>query len=234
MQASVRYWAILAAAGKGTRMGIDIPKQYCVLRERTVIEHTLATLLACALIEKIVVVLNRDDTQWQKLASAAHTKILTTLGGEQRTQSILNGLIALNGIAKPHDWVLVHDAARPCLSSSDLQKLIDTLEDHPVGGLLGARVRDTLKRSDANNDIIATVDRQDLWHALTPQMFRYGLLQEALQKVASDATITDDAAAIERLGKKPLMVEGRVDNIKITRYDDLALAENYLLLQGEQ
>jgi 2-C-methyl-D-erythritol 4-phosphate cytidylyltransferase len=228
MPEKINYWAIVPAAGRGARMGFSKPKQYFELHGQTIIDHTIEKLLSVALLKKIVVVLSADDQHWPATRFANHSKIMTTVGGEERVHSSLNGLLALNDVAKPEDWVLVHDAARPCVQRSDLEKLIDTLRDHPVGGLLGSRVRDTMKRTCTENKIIETVDRQELWHALTPQMFRYGLLLEALKKAVGHSAITDDASAIELLNKKPVMVEGRRDNIKITCQEDLALAAMYL------
>jgi 2-C-methyl-D-erythritol 4-phosphate cytidylyltransferase len=146
---------------------------------------------------------------------------------------VLNALDALAGQASPDDWVLVHDAARPCLRLGDLERLIGELELDPVGGLLGVAVRDTMKRADGAARVIATVDRSDLWHAYTPQMFRLGVVAAALREaIASGALVTDEAAAMERLGHRPRLVEGHGDNIKITRPEDLPLARFHLEQQG--
>jgi 2-C-methyl-D-erythritol 4-phosphate cytidylyltransferase len=146
---------------------------------------------------------------------------------------VLNGLNALSDSAQADDWVLVHDAARPCVRQQDLRLLIDTLEDHTVGGLLGTPVHDTMKKTDVQGVIIETLERNFLWHACTPQMFRYGLLRAALIKALEDGyEVTDEASAMEHAGYRPLMVEGHADNIKITRPEDLPLAEYFLQQQG--
>jgi 2-C-methyl-D-erythritol 4-phosphate cytidylyltransferase len=150
-------------------------------------------------------------------------------GGAERGQSVRNGLEALREWAGPDDWVLVHDAVRPCLCTEDLDRLLAELDDDPVGGLLAVPVRDTLKQADATGRVATTVDRAQLWHALTPQMFRLGLLCDALQSaLARGLRVTDEAAAMEAAGFSPRLVEGRADNVKITRPEDLALAEFYL------
>jgi len=154
-------------------------------------------------------------------------------GGKERCHSVLNGLNALSDSALTDDWVLVHDAARPCVRQQDLRLLIDTLADHAVGGLLGRPVHDTIKKTDARGVVTGTVERDCLWHAYTPQMFRYGLLRAALTKALEDGyEVTDEASAMEHAGHRPLMVEGHADNIKITRPEDLPLAEYYLQQQG--
>ncbi|HET8707125.1 MAG TPA: 2-C-methyl-D-erythritol 4-phosphate cytidylyltransferase [Pseudomonadales bacterium] len=229
---TVRYWCILPAAGKGTRMGVDRPKQYLSLLNKTVIEHTLERLLSVSQIEKIVVALSPEDQAFETLAIATHPRILLTTGGKERCHSVLNGLTALTSQAQANDWVLVHDAARPCVRKSDIEKLMQQLQTHAVGGILGYPVRDTMKRTGKDNAIIDTVDRDGLWHALTPQMFRYALLKEALDEAISGSKlVTDEASAIELSGAHPVMVEGAQDNIKITRPDDLRLAELFLTEQ---
>jgi 2-C-methyl-D-erythritol 4-phosphate cytidylyltransferase len=223
------HYAIISAAGVGMRMGSGQPKQYLKIAGKTIIEHAIVPFLSSPQIKKIVVVLNPTDNTWKTLPIAHHEKIITTQGGEQRSHSVLNGLHALKTIATSNDWILVHDAVRPCLAMEDLDKLMQSLASHAVGGLLGVQVRDTLKRVDRNNQITATISRDNLWHALTPQMFRYEKLLHALQAaIASKQLITDDAAAIELIGERPLMIEGRRDNIKITYPDDLLLAEKIL------
>ena len=222
-------WAVVPAAGIGNRMGAAMPKQYLPLAGRTVIEHSLGTLLNHPRIGGVVVVIGGTDTRWDTLRLAARKPLLRATGGEERCQSVLNGLQSLQTHARPNDWVLVHDAARPCLRTADLDRLIDTLTDDPVGGLLAMPVRDTMKRADGAGRISATVERSGLWHAQTPQMFRLGLLLEALRAVLQrHLFVTDEAAAVEALGLAPRVVEGHADNIKITHPEDLALAEFYL------
>lgn len=229
----IRYWAVVPAAGIGLRMGSDIPKQYLSLHGCRVIEHSLYTLLSNSRIDGVYLALASDDTWWGDSPAAADPRIVRVDGGSERCHSVLNALERLQESAASEDWVLVHDAARPCLRPEDLDLLIDSLTDHPVGGLLGVPVRDTMKRTDAAATITDTVSRDGLWHAYTPQMFRLGTLYQALQAaVAKGLTVTDDASAIELAGMHPQMIEGHDDNIKITRPEDLALADFYLRQQG--
>jgi 2-C-methyl-D-erythritol 4-phosphate cytidylyltransferase len=225
----MKLWMIVPAAGCGTRMHSDVPKQYLSLNHKTILEHTLLCLLSYLRFEKIVVVLAEGDRYWPNLNFQNNPKILLTIGGGERSHSVLNGLNKLAGIADKMDWVLVHDAARPCLQHSDIDKLVNTLREHPIGGLLGAPLRDTVKQVDQNNQITATLDRKIIWQAFTPQMFRYGLLCTALQNaISTNQYVTDEAAAIELMGEVPVLVEGRRDNIKITEPGDLALAGFHL------
>lgn len=225
----MRYWAVVPAGGVGRRMGAALPKQYLPLAGFSIIVHALHTLLQHPRISGAVVVTGVGDIWWERIRLAPEKPLLQATGGEERCHSVLNGLQALAAWAAPDDWVLVHDAARPCLLAADLDRLMTTLQDDPVGGLLAVPVRDTLKRADPEGRVCATVDRADLWHALTPQMFRFNLLRDALQDaLARNLLVTDDAAAMEAAGWAPRLVEGRADNIKITRPEDLALAEFYL------
>lgn len=226
-----RYWAMVPAAGAGKRMGSAVPKQYLSLAGRPVIAHTLASLLDHPRIDGVAVAIGAGDEWWPTVAAElnAAKPLRVVTGGAERCHSVLNGLEALSEPAQPEDWVLVHDAARPCLTGGDLDRLIDTLADDPVGGLLAVPVRDTLKQADDAGRVAATVDRSRLWHALTPQMFRLGMLHEALSAaLARGLLVTDEAAAMEVAGFAPRLVEGRADNLKITRPEDLALAEFYL------
>lgn len=228
MATQQRYWAVVPAAGVGKRMGADRPKQYLPLAGKTVIEHTLERLLAAAAWQGIAVSIGEEDPYWPELPVAGHPQIQRARGGRERADSVLNGLEHIHDRARDEDWVLVHDAARPCLTAEDVQKLIATLQDEPVGGILALPVSDTLKRVE-NGAIVATVDRSAIWRALTPQMFRYGLLRHALlDAAAKGAAVTDEASALELLGHRPAIVEGRPDNLKITRPEDLDLAEFYL------
>jgi 2-C-methyl-D-erythritol 4-phosphate cytidylyltransferase len=214
-------------------MGSATPKQYLVLDGRAVIDHALDLFVASAQIQGVVVALDPSDRLWEATHYADHPKVVRADGGAERCHSVLNALERLSARADPRDWVLVHDAARPCLRSDDLARLIETLLTDAVGGLLGIPVRDTMKRVQAQDRIDATVDRAALWHAFTPQMFRLGDLRAALRDaLAADALVTDEAAAMERMGWSPRVVEGHADNIKITRADDLALARFYLHQQG--
>jgi 2-C-methyl-D-erythritol 4-phosphate cytidylyltransferase len=224
------YWAVVPAAGSGTRMGAARPKQYLELDGRTVLEHTLDALLACRLLAGVVVVVARDDARWP--AIAAHYReqsLLTAHGGAERSLSVLNGLRRLAGQALPTDRVLVHDAARPCLDAHDVIRLVGAVGDDDNGGLLGVPVADTMKRVDDALRITGTVDRNGLWHALTPQLFRLDLLEAALAgAIEAGYTVTDEASAMEHAGYRPRMVQGSRDNIKITLPADLALAAFHL------
>jgi 2-C-methyl-D-erythritol 4-phosphate cytidylyltransferase len=227
--AESRYWAVVPAAGVGRRMGGDIPKQYRVLADRRVIDHSLARLLRHPLINTVYVALSAEDPLWNTCEHARDPRVVRVVGGEERCHSVLNALRALTERGAPDDWVLVHDAARPCLAEQDLDRLIERLAHHPVGGLLGIPVTDTIKEVDTLGQVSATRPRDRLWRAFTPQMFRLGLLIEALERVmASGGQVTDEASALEAMGYQPLMVEGLASNIKITRPEDLALAEFYL------
>jgi 2-C-methyl-D-erythritol 4-phosphate cytidylyltransferase len=226
-------WAVLPAAGVGRRMGSRVPKQYMDLAGRAVIDHALDLFVVDTRIQGIVVALDPADGYWGSTAYADHPKVTRADGGAERCHSVLNALDALGARARAEDWVLVHDAARPCLRPADLDLLIETLLDDEVGGLLGIPVRDTMKRAEAMDRVGATVDRAALWHAFTPQMFRLGRLHAALSDaLAADHMVTDDASAMERAGQAPRLVEGHADNIKITRAEDLPLARFYLQQQG--
>ncbi|HEC16333.1 MAG TPA: 2-C-methyl-D-erythritol 4-phosphate cytidylyltransferase [Sedimenticola sp.] len=229
MNRTHHYWALVPAAGVGRRMGADIPKQYLPLHGRPVIEHTLERLLGHPRIRRVLVALSPDDRWWPDTACANHPDVVRVEGGAQRCDSVLNALRHLSEFAPDHDWVLVHDAARPCLRTGDLDRLIGRLADHPVGGLLGMPVRDTMKRADKSGRIVETVCREGLWHAFTPQMFRLGPLRAALSDALERGKrVTDEATAMELAGHSPLLVEGAPDNIKITRPEDLPLAGFYL------
>lgn len=226
------HWAIIPAAGVGRRMGGDVPKQYLQLAGRPVIEHTIERILLHPRIDGVYVALGEQDGWWPDTEFARHPDLVRVAGGAERCHSVLNALDALAQRARPDDWVLVHDAARPCVRRADITRLVDAVLDHPVGGLLGMPVRDTMKRTDAAGTIVATVEREHLWHAFTPQMFRVGMLREALAgALAAGVLVTDEASAMEWAGHRPLMVAGAADNLKITRPDDLALAEFHLRAQ---
>jgi 2-C-methyl-D-erythritol 4-phosphate cytidylyltransferase len=228
-----RYWAVVPAAGVGRRMGSAIPKQYLQLNGRPVIEHTLETLLACPRIDGIYLSISPEDEWWGDVTLGGQQKIHLADGGAERCHSVHNALRLLQQTAASEDWVLVHDAARPCLRLEDLNHLIDSVMDHPVGGLLGVPVHDTMKRVEAGDSVSQTVSRDGLWHAQTPQMFRLGALCQALeQAIANGYTVTDDASAMELTGANPRMIEGHDDNIKITRPEDISLAAFYLEQQG--
>lgn len=222
------FFAIVPAAGIGTRMQADKPKQYLPLLGKSVLEHTLQQLADYPRIKKVVVIINPNDFYWETLKFSFKDKILLATGGNLRIFSVLNGLLKLQNIAKTGDWILVHDAVRPCIQHADIDKLITNLQDHAVGGLLATPVKDTLKHIDANG-MLKTIDRHNLWQALTPQMFRYGKLLEAIKNaIDQQKMVTDDASALELIGEVPKLIEGRADNIKITYPEDLVLAEKIL------
>lgn len=234
-------WCLLPAAGIGQRMGSELPKQYLPLAGQTLLEVTLSRLYLAFPEAILVLPLHAEDLWWPAaelrfLKRYPNAKLLTCLGGKERADSVLNGLNALAAFAKPNDWVLVHDVARPCVTQQDLHQLYACLKDHPVGGLLAAPVADTMKRGKRGseaNEVSATVDRNQLWHALTPQMFRFNKLHSALSEgLAQGLNLTDESSALEAAGFKPLLIAGRRDNIKITHPEDLPFAE--LLLTHQQ
>jgi len=227
-------WVVVPAAGVGKRMGAAIPKQYLPLAGRTVIEHTLERVLLHPGLDGVYLALGEEDQWWADTEYADHPDLVRVPGGAERCFSVLNALEAMQGRTQPHDWVLVHDAARPCLRRRDVDHLISMVESHEAGGLLGVPVRDTMKRTSDTDEVTETVDRNNLWHAYTPQMFRYEKLLKAMKgAIAAGYLVTDEASAIEWAGERPLMVEGHPDNIKITRPEDLPLAEFYLSQQAD-
>ena len=218
------YWIVVPAAGIGARMQSACPKQYLPLAGKTVLENTLERLLSLSNIAGIYLVLSDGDAYWQDLPLAHSDRIQLIPGGAERCDSVLNALKYLQNIASPNDWILVHDAARPCIHPGSILDLINQVKNHPVGGILGVPVSDTLKQV-ADSVIESTSDRRFLWQAQTPQMFRLGLLLNCLQQaLAEGKVITDESSALEIYGYRPLMIQGRSDNIKITRPEDLAIA----------
>lgn len=222
-------WFIVPAAGIGQRMDADCPKQYLPLADTTIVEQTLNTLLSLQSLAGIVVAIHADDQFWPQSALSTHEKIHTVIGGNDRSDSVLAALQSLRGKVVDSDWVLVHDAARPCVDPNNIQQLIDDLVDHQVGGILGVPSNDTLKKVNQQCAIEETLNRDVIWQAQTPQMFRYGILCESLLRGMNEqCSITDEASAVEKLGYSVKMVLGRHDNIKITQADDLCLAEAIL------
>ena len=214
--------AVVAAAGVGARMQADKPKQYLTLLGKTLLEHTLDVLLAYPAISKIILVVSKDDPYIAGLT--LDEKIYLVEGGNTRAESVLNGLKAIDD---ENSWVLVHDAARPCLQHADMDKLLAIHDDH--GAILAILAVDTIKRADNQQRIIATEDRSQLWQAQTPQFFRATLLKKSLETALQQGVeITDEASAMEHAGFRPHLVAGRSDNLKVTRPEDLALAEFYL------
>ncbi|MDG9929492.1 MULTISPECIES: 2-C-methyl-D-erythritol 4-phosphate cytidylyltransferase [unclassified Pseudomonas] len=217
------FWVVIPAAGIGSRMRADRPKQYLALAGRTILEHTLHCFLDHPRLRGLVLSLAADDPWWPTLSCADDPRIQRAEGGAERADSVLAGLLQLIELgAQPDDWVLVHDAARPNLARSDLDLLLQELADDPVGGLLAVPARDTLKRAGADGRVAETVDRSLIWQAYTPQMFRLAALHRALaDALVADVAVTDEASALEWAGLAPKLVEGRADNLKITRPEDL-------------
>lgn len=228
-------WAVVPAAGIGRRMQSSLPKQYLKLNEQVILAHTINRLLSFDCISGLVISLQPDDTEWQKL-SFNHTKpVIRAAGGSERCDSVLNALQVLaqqEGFNCEQDWVMVHDAVRPCVCESDISHLVAQVKTEH-GGLLALPVRDTMKRQHADlASVSATVEREGLWHALTPQYFPWKILYAALHDaLKNNLSITDESSAMEFAGYSPLLVTGREDNIKITRPADLELAKLYLSRQ---
>ena len=223
-----KFFALIPAAGSGTRMGNELPKQYLALNSRPMIYHAIDTLCQNQRIAGVFVILAPSDSEWHKYDWSEFSEKLVVLscGGLTRADSVLNGLTAAKqkDLVDTDDWILVHDAARPCLTSIQLDKLINELATDDVGGLLAVPVADTLKRSNIENRVAHTESRENLWQAQTPQMFRYDLLTQALRS-ATSMNVTDDASAVEALGFHPKLVLGDAYNFKVTYPQDLALAE---------
>lgn len=232
-----RHFAIVPAAGAGTRFGAAMPKQYLPLAGRPVIEHTLRALCRSPSIDRVMVVLAPDDMHWRTHDWRGLGAKLETVytGGATRAESVLAGLDALATAAADDDWVLVHDAARPCLSQAMIDALVAELATDAVGGLLAVPVADTLKRADPEQRVAATEPRDGLWQAQTPQMFRYGPLVAAIRAaLAAGHGGTDEAAAIEAAGARPKLVRGDVTNLKVTFPADLSLAELILFARRDR
>ncbi len=226
----MKVYGLIPAAGVGSRMQAQRPKQYLSLLGRTVAEHTLTTLLAHPGIHRLWVGIAPEDPYWPTLPIAQ--QVQQYMGGASRAETVLNGLAQLMEEAAPEDWVLVHDMARPCIHHQDIDALL--ANPHPEGAILGAPVADTLKQVGGQH-IQTTVDRRQVWRAFTPQFFPIVRLHEALQAaLAAGANITDEASAMEWAGYKPLMVHGRADNLKITWPGDIALAAFYLQQQIQE
>lgn len=228
-------WAVVPAAGIGARMLADRPKQYLHLDGKTVIEHTLQRLTSHPRITGLIVAIAEHDPYWSTLTLPLDCPIHVVKGGAERADSVFNALQHLSSFCNEDPWVLVHDAARPCLRHQDIDQMLLQLMTHKVGGILGIPVNDTVKRVNAQHEISDTVCRQDLWRASTPQMFRLQALKSALDFAKQQhLTVTDEASAMELVGLKPMMVEGHADNIKITIPQDLALASLFLQLQHRE
>ncbi len=224
---------VIPAAGVGKRMESDCPKQYLTINQKTILEHTVSRLLSFENINKIVIALGEEDEYFSHLPIAEHPKVSTVIGGEERVDSVLAGLRALD--QSVYEWVLVHDAARPCVSVEDIKQLVASCLERNAGGLLGYPVRDTMKKASSEDKVLCTVERTEMWHALTPQMYPLKELISAIDHgLATGVAITDESSAIEAHNGTSFMIEGRSDNIKITRPTDLAMAQLILTYQEEQ
>ncbi len=224
----MRIWAVVPAAGVGLRYRSSIPKQYLPLCGIPVVLHSINRLIKIKEIKEVFVVLSPEDTFWQKL-DYSNPKLKTTLGGNNRSESVSNALNDLSAKADKEDWVLVHDAVRPCVSQSDIQKLIEAIRNEDIGGLLAYPLSDTIKEVDDGLSVRKTIAREKLWSAMTPQIFRYGLLREAYKEaILTGVSVTDEAGAIELLGLRPKIIQGEKTNIKMTHAQDMALAESII------
>lgn len=226
-------WVVVPAAGRGTRFGSSLPKQYLQIAGQSLIAHTLAALFAHPLVDGALVAISANDADWPGWTSFDGKPVLTCVGGATRAQSVLAALETLPATVRADDFVLVHDAARPNLRSEDLQQLVERGRADPVGAILAAPVRDTLKRAGDDGGIDGTEPRQHLWRALTPQLFRRFQLTRALQEAAkSGVEATDESMAMELQGLRPLLIEGNEDNLKVTTPADLARFEFILSQRG--
>ncbi len=224
---AARYFGLVPAAGSGSRFGSDVLKQYSPLAGKPMLHHSIERLLAAPEVEIVFVVLAPGDTEFRRHDWSAFGARLAPLycGGASRRESVLNGIIAAASLVDPNDWILVHDAVRPCLGKAELRRLMDAAGRDEVGGILAVPVADTLKRADDEQRIAATEPRDGLWRAQTPQMFRHAMLLRALREAEH---VTDEASAVEALGYKPKLVEGSTKNMKITFAADLEIAERLL------
>ena len=229
-------WALVPGAGTGQRMGASLPKQYLSLAGQTIAQRTLSQLVTADLFSKIIIALADDDHHFLDLPIAQSAQIETVVGGASRAASVVNGLHALADYAAADDWVMVHDIARPLITVEAMNKLVNAVGPEDVAAILATRIHDTVKRSGIYNSasealpaVETTLDRRRLWLAQTPQMVRYGLLVEAMTQAEKQQEVTDEASAVEFLGRPVLLVENTQQNIKITTAEDLRLAEYYLL-----
>ena len=229
MQKIDKYWLVIPAAGIGKRMESDIPKQYVSVHGKTVIEHTIDNFIGRKEIENICISISESDTHWSTLPISKNKKMITTIGGNQRYESVYNGLCALQDKANDDDWVIVHDAVRPCLKKSIIDRLITDISSHDVGGILALPCFETMKRVNNNQQVEETINREIIWRAQTPQIFKYKKLLLAIEKAINEnILITDEAMAMELSNYKPIVIMGDEKNIKITHKDDLKHLELFL------
>lgn len=232
-----QFVAVVPAAGVGKRMQANCPKQYLTINDKTILEHTVERLLSHPAITKVIIALGDEDEYFLQTSLVNNSKVETVIGGKERVDSVLAGLSAVD--SNVYSWGLVHDAARPCVTLDDISTLISHCLENQSGGLLAAPVRDTMKRSFVNekgaSQVSTTVEREQLWHALTPQMYKITELKAAIiAGLSGDATLTDESSAIELANLPSLLVSGSSENIKITQPNDLALAAFYLNKQTQE
>lgn len=227
-------WGVVPAAGSGQRMASELPKQYLEIAGRPLLDHALQALLGCADVRGVMVALAPDDPHTGKVPSLRDSRVATVAGGAERADSVLAALRALSAMAAPDDWVLVHDAARPCLAGEDLMALIAAVVGRGCGGLLAQPVNDTVKRVDGDLRVMDTVDRRTLWRAQTPQMFRLADLSDALERMQGRGElVTDESSAMEQAGYEVQVIPGSARNLKVTVPEDLMIAEYYLKANKE-
>tara|TARA_B100000427_G_scaffold327983_1_gene340030 strand:+ start:2764 stop:3468 length:705 start_codon:yes stop_codon:yes gene_type:complete len=225
-----RLWVVIPAAGIGKRMGVDIPKQYITVCDKAIIEHTVEKFTSRNDLQGILVILSNSDQHWSTLELSKNNKITTVTGGEERYKSVYNALCSLKNKAGDDDWILVHDAVRPCITTFEIDQFIADLDHlNGIGGILALPCFETMKKANTNHEIEETIDRKFIWHAQTPQMFRYKKLFLAIEKIMNENIfITDEAMAMELAGYKPMLIQGTHSNIKITDQNDLKYLESFL------
>ena len=224
-----KYWVVIPAAGIGRRMGGDIPKQYVSVNGKTIVEHTIDNFIGRKEIENICIAISESDKFWSALPISKNKKMITTMGGSERYESVYNGLCALKDKANDDDWVLVHDAVRPCLKKSIIDRLITDVSSNDVGGILALPCFETMKKVNNNRHIEETINREIIWRAQTPQVFKYKKLLLAIENAINENIhITDEAMAMELLNYKPIVIMGDEKNIKITHQTDLKHLELFL------
>lgn len=229
-----KIWCVVPAAGIGTRMQSSVPKQYLKLGRATILDTTLERLLSCEAIENIVVCVQHGDPYWKESMFATHSQITVVIGGEERSDTVLNGIQAIKQQASSNDWVLVHDAARPCVRRSDIDLLTSAALANQLGAILASPIHDTIKKV-SNSLSEETLDRSTLWRALTPQLFKLNELEQALISAKQEnKVVTDEASAIEQFNKPVQIIKGHSDNIKVTSPADLNLAMYYLEQQDKE
>ena len=224
-----KYWVVIPAAGIGRRMGSNVPKQYVSVNGKTIVEHTIDNFIGRKEIENICIAISESDKHWPALPISKNKKIITTIGGSERYESVYNALCALKDKANDDDWVLVHDAVRPCLKKSIIDRLITDISSNDVGGILALPCFETMKKVNNNRHIEETINREIIWRAQTPQVFKYKKLLLAIEKAINENIhITDEAMAMELLNYKPIVIMGDEKNIKITHQIDLKHLELFL------